>query len=353
MFRSFWKAFRALWCPEPTPGVEEVKSTPVSSSVAASTNEQPPFTIAIIGAGIGGLTFAIGCLQNNVPYVLYESAGKYSTVGAGVGLGPNALRAMDMIHPKLRGMYDSISSGNLTPGKDHVMMDAMYAEPGFGEKRGWKPASFGAACYERTSAHRKDLLDILTSMIPRDTVRFNKRVKNLEQKEDRVVITFEDGEVAEATAVVGCDGVKGPTRGFVLGEKYPSEVAATYSGKYVYRSIVPMKDALEFLGPENAGDSKALIGYKHKFITFPISRGTQYNMVAFKYTDKPWTHHQWTKMVTKEEMLNDFAGEVDPRILQALSVSYTLSLLLAPFFLRRANASASTPSRDNGPCSTT
>ncbi|CAK7201350.1 hypothetical protein SEUCBS139899_004054 [Sporothrix eucalyptigena] len=290
---------------------------------SVSSNDTPdlpaaPFHIAIIGAGIGGLTFAIGCLKNNVSYTLYESAAKYSTVGAGVGLGPNALNALNMIDPKLRTMYNDISSGNLTPNKDHVMMDALYAEPNFGEDRGWVPAPFGASSYDRTSAHRVDLLNILTSMIPRETVQFNKRVKTIVQGDDGVTITFEDGEVVHADAVVGSDGAKGPTRGFVLGDKWPEEVKATYSGKYVYRSIIPMDDALKILG-HHAGDAESFLGKDVNFITFPISRGTQCNLVAFKFTkDQAWTHDQWTKRVTKEEMLADFAEGVDPRLVKLL-----------------------------------
>jgi len=316
----------------------------------------PPFKIAIIGAGIGGLAFAIGCQKNNVPYTLYESAAKYSIVGAGVGLGPNALCAMDMIDKRLRAMYNDISSGNLTPDKDHVMMDALYAEDGFGEKRGWVAAPFGASCYERTSAHRKDLLDILTSMIPEENVRFSKRVKSYEQREDGVVITFEDGEVAEASAVIGSDGGKGPTRKYVLGDRYPEEVTATYSGKYVYRSIVPMKDALEILG-DAAGDAKSFIGKDVNFITFPISKGTQYNLVAFKYTDKPWTHEQWTHRVTKEEMLADFDTGVDKRLVKLLEVRLPSSLSqhsLEPKSDKRTNPSGhSGPTPCNGPSTTT
>ncbi|KAH8812624.1 hypothetical protein F5884DRAFT_702055 [Xylogone sp. PMI_703] len=278
---------------------------------------QKPFHIAIIGAGIGGLAFAIACLRKNISYTLYESAAEYSAVGAGVGLGPNALNAMDLIDPRLREMYYSISSGNLTANKNHIMMDALYAEDGLGEKRGWKPVGFGADCYDRTSAHRVDLLNILTSLIPIEKVQFNKRVSNLEQKRNKVIITFEDGEAVEASAVIGCDGAKGPVRRYVLGEKFPENVTATYSGKYVYRSIIPMKDAMDILG-EHAGDAKTFLGPKVNFITFPISNGTQCNLVAFKVDDKPWTYHQWTKPVTREQMVADFDTGVDQRIVKLL-----------------------------------
>ncbi|KIH87504.1 hypothetical protein SPBR_05012 [Sporothrix brasiliensis 5110] len=290
---------------------------------AAGTPSAPPFHIAIIGAGIGGLTFAIGCRKKNVSYTLYEAAAKYSTVGAGVGLGPNALNALHMIDPQLRAMYSDISSGNLTPNKDHVMMDALYAEPNFGEDRGWVPAPFGASSYDRTSAHRVDLLNILTSMIPPETVRFNKRVKAIDQGApgSKVTVVFEDGDVVQADAVVGSDGAKGPTRGFVLGDRWPDAVKATYSGKYVYRAIVPMADALQILG-HHAGDAESFLGKDVNFITFPISRGAFCNLVAFKFTrGQPWTHDQWTKRVTKEQMVADFGvsgGGVDPRLVRLL-----------------------------------
>jgi salicylate hydroxylase len=33
-----------------------------------------PFSIAIVGGGISGLTLAIGLLQHNVPITIYEAA---------------------------------------------------------------------------------------------------------------------------------------------------------------------------------------------------------------------------------------------------------------------------------------
>ena len=101
---------------------------------------------------------------------------------------------------------------------------------------------------------------------------------------------------------------------------YPDQVAATYSGKYVYRSIVPMKEAIKILG-KNAGDGKWFMGNGANFTTFSISKGAQFNIVAFKIDDKPWTHHQWTKMVDRETMLADFAVGVDKRLVKLLDVS--------------------------------
>ncbi|CAK7231332.1 hypothetical protein SBRCBS47491_007895 [Sporothrix bragantina] len=302
---------------------ESVESATTASkpSPTLSPAAKSPIHIAIVGSGIGGLSLAVGCLRNNVSFTIYESALQYSVIGAGVGLGPNALRAMALISPELRALYDTISSGNLSQDKLHVAMEAMYAEPGFGEKRGWTPQPFGAPCYERTSAHRADLLNILTSQVPKNAVQFNKRVTNIKQfpNEGRVELSFADGTTATATAVIGCDGVKGASRAVVLGPAgFPDEIAPVFAGKYAYRSIVPMAKAQEVLGAEYAGDAKCFNGPDVNVMTYPISSGTECNIVACKFTDKPWTHPLWTHRVTEEEVRADFA-DVDDRLVALIA----------------------------------
>jgi salicylate hydroxylase len=84
-----------------------------------------PINVAIVRAGIGDLTLVFGLLCQNIPFTLYESTAAYSMVGAGVGLGPNAQRAIDMLEPNFKYLYNGISTGNVTPCKSHV-----YFTPG-------------------------------------------------------------------------------------------------------------------------------------------------------------------------------------------------------------------------------
>lgn len=295
------------------------------------------FSVAIIGAGIGGLALAIGLQHHGVPFTLYEAAKSFSAIGAGVGLGPNAIQAMEDLQPGFTELYKNVSSGNVTPGKDHVMMDGMLVEEGLGEKRGLRPISYGASCYTRTSAHRKDLLDIMTRPIDEANVRFNKRVKSISQNESGAVVTFEDGEVVTASCAIGSDGIKGISRRAVLGDRWPEQVDATYTGRYVYRAIIPMEEAIEVLGKDVdgnqiAGDAKMFMGEQCIITTFPIQSGARSNMVCFRLSDEPWTHPEWTKEVPQEYMVSDIAGlEVDHRLVKLLDVSISpLSSLRAP-----------------------
>jgi salicylate hydroxylase len=62
---------------------------------------------------------------------------------------------------------------------------------------------------------------------------------------------FADGSVAEADAIIGCDGVRSRTRAIMVGEDHPAAMAS-YTHKYAYRGLVPMPQASMALGAERA-----------------------------------------------------------------------------------------------------
>lgn len=283
-------------------------------------SQQP--NIAIIGAGIGGLALAIGLTHHKIPFTIYESASAFSTVGAGIGLGPNALRAMDLIDKRFRNMYMKIATGNLRPEKRHVMMEAMRMEEGLGEGEAWwARGGWGAPYFERTGAHRKDLLDVMTGFIDRDAVQFNKTVTSIEQTDDQVILTFTDGCITSHVTVVGCDGIKGLTRHAVLVEQYPELVKPQYTNKYVYRTIISIEDAKKVMG-DLATDAKMFMSKNVNLSTYPISKGKQVNMVAFKRDEESWRHDSNTYDVERSRMMEDFAEtKVDSRLLNLLEVS--------------------------------
>ena len=280
------------------------------------------FNVAIIGAGIGGLALAIGLTHHGVPFTVYESAPAFAAIGAGVGLGPNALRAMDLIDKRFRDKYMEIATGNLKPEKKHVMMEAMRMEEGLGEGESWwGNGEWGAPYFERTGAHRKDLLDIMTSFIDKNRVQFNRAVANVEQRHGQVTLTFTDGRVASHAAAVGCGGIKGLTRRAVLADRFPEAVEPQYTYKYVYRTIISIEDAKEILG-DLATDAKMYMSKDCNLSTYPISEGKQVNVVAFRRDVGPWKHAGNTYDVDRQAMLEDFAAiRVDQRLLKLLEVS--------------------------------
>ena len=55
--------------------------------------------VAIIGAGVAGLTAAIALKDNpHIDFHIYEKATKLGEIGASIALGPNGLRTLERLH---------------------------------------------------------------------------------------------------------------------------------------------------------------------------------------------------------------------------------------------------------------
>lgn len=279
----------------------------------------PRPSIAIIGGGIAGLSLAIALTKRKVPCTVYEASDSLATVGAGIGLGSNSLAALDLIDPRLRGLYDLAKTGNESTEFRNCVFDALLAEPGFGALREppWARGIVSAPYFERSSAHRRDLLNILESFIPEGTIKFSKRLASIAQLPDgKVEVTFEDQDQITVDAVVGCDGIHGATRNAVLKDTAPHAVAPTYSNMYIYRGVAPMKDAKAILG-EHGGDSKRFMGRRRGAVVYPIARGCDANLMFYVQHDDPWPKGKRNIRCSWEDMQHDFQG-FDDRLLKLL-----------------------------------
>lgn len=285
-----------------------------------SAPTQKPFTIAICGAGIAGLTLAIGLLRHNVPFHLYESAHAFAEVGAGVSFGPNSLRAMSLIDPKIREGYDKRATSNAYREKKAVFFDFHAGmDCGIG-KAGEKVATVNTGDVGSSSIHRAHFLDELVALVPDENMTFGKRVVKVEEREGGVRLHFADGGTAEASAAVGCDGVKSNLRRIVLGEEDGS-AHPTFTGKYAYRGLIPMGKAVGLLGDELARNSVMWMGNHGHLLTFPIEKGQLMNVVAFRTKgDGKWEDDKWVVPVDREKMQGDFHdwGESVTKILSLM-----------------------------------
>jgi salicylate hydroxylase len=277
-----------------------------------STLSPPPLRIAIIGAGIAGVTLAIALSEHNpnLSLTIYESRRKFSEISAGVGFGPNALKAMALISPKLIVAYDKVKTPNKWPEKDHLWYDFRWADTGKLLMQVESEKGF-AHC----NASRVHLLASLVDLVPSTVkVEFGKRVIDVQNFDEGVGdgtgktrIRFEDGTDVFVDAVVGCDGIRRACRRILLGEDERS-AHAVYSGKYAYRKVVDTKKAVEAVGPE-VENRQMYLGNGRHVLTFAIRGGRMLNVVAFKDAGgAPWTQRQWVVPSSREALMRDFAG---------------------------------------------
>jgi 6-hydroxynicotinate 3-monooxygenase len=169
--------------------------------------------IAILGAGLAGLT-AAGLLQRaGFSVAVYEQTAIFSRIGAGIILGANVakvLRRLDLEH--------RLTETGIRP-------DAFVS-------RAWDTGQttyelvFDADCEARfggpfVNIHRADLHQLLQTALEPGTIRFGHKLAGIDETAGGVTLAFENGVVAEADLAIGADGIRSKVREVMLGLQEP------------------------------------------------------------------------------------------------------------------------------------
>jgi salicylate hydroxylase/6-hydroxynicotinate 3-monooxygenase len=180
--------------------------------------------VAIVGAGIAGLTAAATLRKVGLDVEIYEQAPAFACIGAGIQMNPNAMKA-------LRGL-----------GLESHIRSLGFA-PQVGFNREWDTGKItylhpmGAEIEQRFGApdislHRAALHEALLSLSPRNIIHFGKKLVDLDRSGPRLLLRFADGSRAEADAVIGADGVHSTVLELLFGSGEPC-----FTGQVAYRAI--------------------------------------------------------------------------------------------------------------------
>ena len=184
--------------------------------------------VAVVGAGVGGLTLAIALQQRGVPVRMFEQARDFSEVGAGVALSGNATRLLSRL-----GVGDDLAAVSVEPSELVIRhWESGRIITAHAMAQSYRDA-FGAPYW---TLHRVDLQHTLTNRVDLDTVELGRRCVGVAQAADRVTLTFADASEAHADLVVGADGVRSEVRRLVLRADAP-----VFSGTVGYRGLVPVE----------------------------------------------------------------------------------------------------------------
>lgn len=158
--------------------------------------------ITVIGAGIGGLTFAIALKQQGVEVEIFESTPEFKEAGAGINLAINAMQVFQRL-----GIYNEIlNSANYIQSMNLRTKKLEYLSKGDLKK---SEKEFSA---KAVAIHRATLQAILLQHLDGVKIHLDKRMKSLVQKDGKVEIKFEDGTSHTAEIVIGADGIQSATR---------------------------------------------------------------------------------------------------------------------------------------------
>jgi salicylate hydroxylase len=246
--------------------------------------------IAIVGAGIAGLTTAAALARAGTQCEVFEQADRFAEIGAGLQLAPNATRVLIRL-----GLAPHLASSAVRP-------EAI-------EMRRWEDNTvlrrtpLGRQCADMFGApyytiHRADLHEALTGLIPADTVHLGLRCTELKQTPDEVRLSFHDGSAAAADVVLGADGIHSAVRNAISADR------PRFSGHSIYRGLVPADKV-----PALLEEPKVIIwlGPDRHCVCYPVRAGQLISVAATTPTPRA-PRESWTAEGRIADLRAQYAG---------------------------------------------
>jgi salicylate hydroxylase len=236
--------------------------------------------VLIAGGGIGGLAAAIGASRAGCEVRLYERAAHFSEVGAGVQLGPNAVR---LLHGW--GMQAALQAVAAFP--DRLQVRSALG----GQTLATLP--LGPAAMQRYGAayatiHRADLHGLLLHALqgcPDVQLNPGCAIERYTELGESVLVHTSTGLTVEGDALVGADGLWSRTRAQLLGDAPPR-----VTGHLAYRALVPQAALPPHL---RSTQVTAWLGPHLHVVHYPVRRGELLNLVVIVHGTPPQDLEGW------------------------------------------------------------
>ncbi|KZO94311.1 FAD/NAD(P)-binding domain-containing protein [Calocera viscosa TUFC12733] len=268
-----------------------------------------PLRIAILGGGIVGLSLAVALHMRGAPFTLYESAQRFSEIGAGIMMGQNALNVLRTLG--LAEEYEQLARSSWREGGE----TGVFFQFRFGDGRDdGEPVGQLKMPSGKMSTHRAELLELLLRHVPPERVRFQKQLVGYAQLPGEALqLSFSDGTSQECDVLLGADGIKSTVRRLMYAGK-ESRQEPRWSGSYAYRALVPTDKVLAAVGQTITSTPIMWLERGRHLVNYLVAGGKYLNVVAIKtdYTQgryPKWENHEWVEHnVDERELLSDFEG---------------------------------------------
>jgi salicylate hydroxylase len=254
--------------------------------------------IIMVGGGIGGLAAARALALRGHEVEIHERASTLGEIGAGLQLGPNAVKVMYAL-----GLKEELHRVACMPG-NNAMLDwadgsAMHVEP-FQDSF----AQYGAPYM---TVHRADLHNVLVKAVDSAAIRLRHGCVSVSSTEASAVARFADGSQAEGDVMIGADGIRSAVRESLWGKDQPR-----YTHYLGWRGVLPMERALAAMNDRekaalHRNDVVMWRSPNGTALFYPLRAGELINVFAGKYTDE-WAEESWTVPSSHAEMISSFEG---------------------------------------------
>ena len=223
--------------------------------------------VLIAGGGIGGLAAALALAKHGIASDVLERDAVFTETGAGIQLGPNAVRVLESIGAAGRLAPLAASPGQLVvhDGNSGNVLSEMPL--------GGQILQCHGAPY--WTAHRGDLHAALLAAAeaePMITISLGFNIADITSTDEGVSATSTDGVNREGPLLAGADGLWSRVRQLTFGE-----AALQFSGSAAYRAVIP-SEAMPREFQDNAVHIWLAPGAH--VVHYPVRAGRDYAVIA-------------------------------------------------------------------------
>ena len=257
-------------------------------------SSQQPLPIAIIGAGIGGLSAAISLQRAGFRVQVYEQAPHLRELGGGIGLRP---RTAKILHSW--GLEDEYNQYTVRFWAVHTL-----------EGRSGQPLgdlTFPSETEDPTESwsdaiHRGDLHHLLASQVPAESIHLSRKCRTIVDHGDHVEIQLTDGGSEYASAVIGADGIHSVIRPLIC----QRQDHAMYSGLQSHRGVLLMERVQDLL-PRHLPCAWQMEETRSLFIVLPLRKGSYVSLDALLPVVQAG-EESWRSMMARDALVEKLAG---------------------------------------------
>jgi salicylate hydroxylase len=248
--------------------------------------------VVIAGGGIGGLTLGLALAKNGLASTILERDEAFSEAGAGIQLGPNAVRILQGL-----GVGAPLTSLVTCP-QAITVLDGPSGRPLARLPLGkWIARRHGAPYWV---ARRADLQAALLAAVkasPLIEVATAFEVARFEESGDEICVLSQDGRMARGALLVGADGHWSTVRH----QLWPSN-GLTFAGKTAARALLPMETLPR---PYSEPVTCVWLAPQCHVVHYPVRGGAELAVVVI--ANEQWMGRGWSATADRETVLDKLA----------------------------------------------
>ena len=263
--------------------------------------------IAIIGAGISGLFIANLLRQDsNYDITIYEKNNSINLEkGYGIQLSVNSVKLLNKI-----GFQNIDQLNNFNPNKIDF-----YSLQKKQKICDLNISEFNTDNAKYTTLQRSTLIEFLKEKIPSNLIQYNKKIKQVDNKNETVMLTFENNSSAEYDYLVISDGVFSPTKSLVANK----QIEPKYFTSIAIRGTINRKNFENI----NYNNISLFLGSNFHSVVYPVDKNSEFNFIGI--LRKNLTNNQLQNYSLFSEnsfvssILSELSGQIDQNILENIN----------------------------------